>query len=460
MEDNEHIHKHLKDSMNEFLVQPKLNSFDAIIEKLEKKRRRIFLIFFYPGALLFTLGTLFFLNDFDISKTSLLTQKNTDNEIKNGPLSKNLNAKSLIKNKPESNLKPTPTISNKKIAKAPTQSVLLENKNTSSEKSSSISQKDQEVVSASEVNNKLIHEVAKETSQENLSQVILDEKTFVEADKLQAMSAYLPAIERPLIIQDKLVEDNFVVTNNDTLKKKKHLKILIGLAFNPQLGTYHFQTNKNSAIGELYSEAYLNNKKKQNSFKFNYAWGLKAGVLIKDKWEILLGFGLQRYNQEEKIEPLLPTGPVPTVSGPKQFDSFNLYSAAAVKTGETYLNKYNYLDFSLEASKIFDYKSILKIKLGTGFHLQHLAFRKSSSMIIIDSPSQFYYTNGFNSSINNWQYTINLKAGVIEDLTKKIQVQLCPNFFYSPSSMFNDEYAIKQKSYGFGLEASLLFKIR
>ena len=58
MEENEHINKHLKNSLDEFLVQPKMNSFDEILIKLEKQKRKRFLIFFLPGAALLVLGAL------------------------------------------------------------------------------------------------------------------------------------------------------------------------------------------------------------------------------------------------------------------------------------------------------------------------------------------------------------------------------------------------------------------
>jgi hypothetical protein len=101
----------------------------------------------------------------------------------------------------------------------------------------------------------------------------------------------------------------------------------------------------------------------------------------------------------------------------------------------------------------------MKLKAGLGVHLQQLTFRKKSRMIISDAPDSYYYSSGNNSSINSFLYSFEIKGGIIEELTKKMQIQFCPNFFYSPTSVFKKDYVIKQKNYGLGLEVLFLFKI-
>ena len=468
MEDNEHINKHLKESMDEFLVQPKLTSFDDIIKKVEKKRRRKFFIFFFPGALFLAFGTiaLFNINSFIPSKDSGITLNNpstrtgalkSKSEVEKTTTAPHRTAPSSSATEPTQ----IPKEINSKVSSPSTILTQPKKKTFSPKKENSLLSETTSLTEPfSPADENTITSSKEEILNEPAEQILLeDKKELVQADKLDPIPLYLPLVSmRSDLIPTDAVSDALVIAEQDSLKKKNKVKFLIGLAFNPQFGSYLFQKNSNTP-DKTFSEDYLTNKKEQNSFKYNYAWGIKTGILIKDKWEILVGFGFQRYNQEEKIKPLTPTGPVPTVANFNKSEALTLNSSVVAKSGQTYVSKYSYSDFSLEGSRIIDFRSLLKVKMGVGLHMQHLSFRTNARMIIADSPTQFYYGNGYNSSINSWQSVISIKGGLIEDLSKRIQVQLCPNFFYMPNSMFKKDYVIKQKAFGFGIEALLLFKI-
>ena len=317
--------------------------------------------------------------------------------------------------------------------------------------------------SSEEKINRVISNNGTRQSEKEVERMYTDTEDLVEVDNLNAKAMYLPFLKRSSdLLPSNSNPEALLLSKRDSVTPKKPITFLVGLAFNPQLGGFQFQNNTSAAIPRSFSEPYLKSKKVQNALSFNFAWGLKAGIVIKDKWEVLIGFGFQRFNQKEKIEKLVPGQPMPTVTNMNLTEEKSLFAynvGTVAEPGETYVNKYNYSDFSLEAHRIITCKKVFRLKMGMGFHMQHM-LRKTSNIITVNSPDHYYYGNGFNSSINKWQSAITLKGGIIEDLSKTIQVQLCPNFFYSLNSMFKKEYVVKQKPYGLGVEASLFFKIR
>src|SRR4051812_20000134 len=55
MENEQNIDEHFKRSLQDFKVQPKLRSFDMVMQKMERrKKRRLFFVLFFSGLVLFS----------------------------------------------------------------------------------------------------------------------------------------------------------------------------------------------------------------------------------------------------------------------------------------------------------------------------------------------------------------------------------------------------------------------
>jgi hypothetical protein len=470
MEDNEDINKHLKNSLNEFSVQPRMTSFDEVIKKLERKRKKRFLLLFFSGTLLLTLGAGLL---YSVDKNASTIAHNTTNEKTISETSNSTSPKSnskieeslAIKN-PENSSKPT-------FEKITSEKKITETKKSEQKNQRAAKQKTKSIQIPKSVTPKLPHssspaDAADHDTKPSTSEGIVlethNKHETIFADKLFPKKLVLPI--SPLnknILLDSLLIVELDLPKEDSAKKTRKVEFLFGLSYNPQFGTHHFLQNNESAFDQEFSKAYLKNKKDQSAFKFNYSIGIKAGMLIKNKWELLAGFNYQRYRQEEKMKQLAASGSGPTVTSVGNMlnssSNFENVDGEPAALGKIYVSTYRYLDYSLELNRLFDFRRTMKLKAGLGVHLQQLTFRKKSRMIISDAPDSYYYSSGNNSSINSFLYSFEIKGGIIEELTKKMQIQFCPNFFYSPTSVFKKDYVIKQKNYGLGLEVLFLFKI-
>jgi|GEM_PF-3353165 len=481
MEDNEHIDKHLKNSLDGYMVPPRITSFDDILLKMKKKRRRRFLIFFFPG-LLFLIGGMFLVtNNFshtkDLKEHDLLTVSGdrsannaTFTEKPPAPGSASINgttprqnqASSVDQSPPLDPDKPDtqkkyPVMSGHSAHKMPGPGNVNARIPLEEKKQEQIrSQKQEQAIS---VVNAIPQPIKPDT---------------LDVDFLESKQLLLPQREMLREIVLMPLWEPVVTGGRDSTKKQKPLRFAIGLAFNPQLGSYHLQKNKNTWYDETSQDMYLKTKKEQNKGTFDYAFGLKMGMIVRDKWEILLGLGFQKYTQLEKITTLVLTpstagsGPSPNgTSGTPQVSAFlaadPTFGDFPAEPGRTYRNEFRYWDYSLEVNRFFTLKNGLRTKLGLGLHSQRRTqfLSNGSQVVVVGENSGFYISDGY---INAWQIArslsvIHLKAGLIEDLNKTIQVQFCPTLQYSLNSMYAKNYLIRQKSIGLGLECLLLFKI-
>lgn len=495
MEDQDNINEHLKNKLEAFTLTPRMSSFEEIQKKMEKKKRRGLFLFLAPGFFLILgiMGYLFFFNEIpselavhkenpESSKTKkVLTEpatgkttvasdihieKSEEETINHFNTKKNKVKNSDLKIQKE-NIKTTSKVITKK-----TNPVTSEKKSTETDTRqkhsylkgvNTITKREDDLTKLAlnktvekeerEVNeNGLSVAKTKETEKSNQTEILPNTPDTLEL-------VYLPlTFERSVknMRIDSVKEIPMAKNLNDSTKKEKRVNFFIGAAFNPQMVAYTFKQSKtNTTAQNTFSNNYLQAKKNKNEFTFNYVYGLKAGVLFKNKWEILAGIGFQKYTQKDRA---LLSLAYQSNTGSSQGIAPSISYNSAPDPNAIYKSVFKYYDFSLELAKIYTFNRFFKVKTGLGVHAQK--FRMKSNIYTIDIGNTLQYDAIVNNQLSSWIGDVNLKAGLIEDITKTIQFQVCPNVFYSPTSMFKKSYAVNQKNYGFGLECLLLFRLR
>lgn len=465
MEDNEYINKHLKNSLGAFLVQPRLSSFDQVLDKMKKKKRRRFLLFLFPGLFLFfTVLTAVYLNTSTSTTLAFLRSPKPDVTQSKDLVSveNKISAKLPTLNQPGTagwpqgakepasmdEREPTQDHGNThKKANIPpnaqatpdTAGAPSPQKNAAAELSALVDPADHEEPVTDTVN-------------------YLGPKRFIPTISLNEKELLLTAIN----------ESSPGLDLRDSAKKERSVHFLAGVYYTPQWGSFYFSENKKSYhSGTSFAGSYLKTKREQNEFRFFHCFGIKAGVTIKDKWEILAGFGLQKFTQDETLVTNPSPGPVPngpTLSsanpGTTNKDPARAYNFDMKLNGNgTYTNIYRYRDYALEVSRFYKLGRAARIKGGVGLHARHMSARSNSPVISAESASSYGY-GAPNWSVRKWLGTVAFRAGLIENLNKRIQFQACPVVFCSLNSMFVSSYVIRQRAYSAGLECSLLFRLR
>lgn len=489
MEDQDNINEHLKARLEEFKLNPRMTSFDEIQKKMKKKKRRGFFFFLIPGIFLVLGLTGYFSFIKEVSIQKPLADKNTERFETERPasLSGSEQMEGLKRNKLPEKISKNNRLNSEKMKQ--NTETLFSGENKKNKRSvNKLSAPEQTIKPSKEISGqksfvsqsisvakkKRRQQEAKESSHASLSDTenlsynnreggtekfenaeILPITT--EAMLLKTMPLIYPGVAQSMRV-DSLKE--IALNRNDSIIKEKKLNFFVGLTFNPQLGAYLFTQQKVSAFEKEVSDAYLKAVKSENVPLFNYGCGLKAGILINQKWEVLVGFGFQRYIQKSKAV-LIPVSSFTNQSTaiPSTYVS-NTNNAA--DPNAVYKSTFNYYDFSAEIARYRTFNRFFKIKFGLGLHAQKLSGRSQlfSDEKAVATAQYDGYSLYTPQQLKKWIGNVNLKAGLIEDLTKNIQFQACPNVFYSPTSMLTKANYLKQNNYGFGLECLLLFRLR
>lgn len=452
MEDLENIDKHLKQSLEDYSVQPRITSFDAVLKKLEKrKKRRFFIWILFPGIAV--LGGLLFLGSFSLFNPNDYTER-----ITNTPRSTVTRLKAKIPYPQRSTLPDktiTQSVSKTKKSSTP--------KNETKRKSSPNKTKKQKRESpvylsiATKNNTDSVTPIANVIPQEPSSLIIVDITPELMPDRLEPIQKALMSEHRTpdsVFFVSELAFD-FVKDSVISGKPKKKIKFLIGLDYTPQLSSYQYSKNKqyDDDGAPAFQELYRKNRKSQTAFDYNHSFGIKTGLIIKDKWELLFGFGYQRYVYKEKSYQLGGNGNLQSLGignvNPQALSNTNAST-------EFNQSKFSYFYYSTDASKYFRINHFMKAKAGVGLQINQL---HRVNTIFVASPNDYYYGNKEQAPVSKWMCNVNVTMGFIQDLGARAQFHLSPGFFYSPNSMFNNAYVIKQKAYGFNLECLLLFRL-
>lgn len=229
----------------------------------------------------------------------------------------------------------------------------------------------------------------------------------------------------------------------------KRYHFLLGLHVDPQVMRFTLTENRDrdalydSLYGKDFTGNYLNQRRKFNKPVFSYAYGLKAGLAIDKKWEIWLGIGYQRYVYKDVMSPM-PFSNTSTITLTSSIQSLDPANATVV---------YSYASYSAELRRTGQLNRWLRMNNGLGLRVTHL----SSQRVSVRTNGYYFSDMSFFNSLSGWGAVMEAKTGAIADLGRRFQFRLSPGLFYSPSSLFNKSYLIKQKPYGFQVEAMLVY---
>ena len=438
MKQNKQIDEHVSRLLKEHEARPALSSFDAVLARLQKKRRKRLLWIFFTGL---GLSGSIFLAYYSVTAGKNISSEKTITVQYDRPTTGQPDVIALQKtiaethavNDQQASLKETLSKTGGEKNKA--QSSVPGNARTSqiipspAALSATFEKQTAPVPGSEQLFNAIPEKNNPVNERQNIQNASADGIVYLNAvtpvfiSASPEIDAYKPLALRPLL--------------NDSLNKKgkRPYKLYLGISINPQIANY--SVHKNPAFSSSAYNAYLRSKKEQAKFRFTYGFGLRFGLVYKDKWEFLAGFGYQQYNYYEKSPPFSTIGAIPLNTYPYNTNNPLIPGKDGFKT------TLNYSSYNLDAAKIITFKSLIKIKAGAGLQVNRL------------------FGTGFNTA--NASITVltpHIKAGAIYDITKKLQLQLCPDLYYSAGSVLNKNNAVRQNSYGIGLEGSLLFKIR
>lgn len=466
MEDNENIERHIRRSLKGYTLEPRFSSFEEIRKKLEKKRKRRFFFLLFTGLLISSAATLWLIRTLDNNEsvnvayktravdqtdvvqpeTRFTSQKEKIANVKGEVIGQALNPKDRIVKDQE--------ISRTQLFSSTSRSKVLLKKAIPF-----IQNKENGVTGINSEGVSSIPGKEPEAQKELSSQYRLEDSLY--PDRLVLESLSLPdSFSMKQLALRTLNNVDLVANKKDSLKKEKQIQLFIGAAFIPQLTKYYFLENKAGIVSSpTVAGGYIRDKKELNKLIFNYGWGLRAGLWINTKWEILAGIGLQRFEQNELVRPQATS----TISPPPSTGLLTPApsSAAAYDLRDfKQKNNFRYMDYSLHVARLFRISGNTSFKIGTGFHLQHIrSHLNNDELAVVDSRGIYYSVNSHDPVINQWLGTFQLKVGIIRSLNKTIQLQLCPLFSATLNSMYSRGYPIKQKNFGCGLETSLLFRL-
>lgn len=467
MEKNNNMDEHLKRTLEEFEVQPDIRSFHEVIRKMnEKKKRRRFIIFFWFGFLLLGASTFSLFNFFSsqnkntitktISKTDPLIVLKNKTRFEKAHTSPSKESVPLTTNDVQQKTDPV-NINSSEVKTSVTE------RNSIKDQVSSINTGVNNNSTTNNSKNKIKNNVAAiKKAAVNLKEEEMPSEKFIPEDQaisfLSVKDLYLPADttlrELLTVTPDTLNQPLAAVT--DSLKdKKKKIRFYIGINLEPKLSSYLY--SKNTHRNTVYNDAsdfaaqYLKGKKEQNAFRFNYAFGFKAGLNIREKYEVSVGFGFQNFKKTEKLYDYRNS--TPALTHPSAQYSFAFSDAEA---GSKTISNFNYYYYSIDASRIYRLSSKIHYKIGLGFQANQL---RHSYFIFVTSPNVYINTDNEYNPIAKWTYTTSFKSGIMFDAGKRWQFQVCPNIFYSPSSIYKNDYVIKERPYGFSVECAILFRL-
>lgn len=455
MEENEHIYKHIKDSLENYVLQPKVTSFDEILRRVEEKRKRRFLFFLFPGLILIVAG-LFFLFGSETPSREISVMEN-QSAFSKYPEEKA--ADKLVVDGGEKERKPVnkqasgnassalpgrePAVVKQDALPAPKKRVTI---NQSME---SVDTGNQDALNAA-------------AAPSELSGAFPESDSHMQADILSIKPVLLPAYGRVSdLVMDSLKISELPEEKRESSEKDKLFRYFAGIDFQPQATAFHFlensQRNSNfdNNAGEPYSAVYLRHRKKENAVNFNYSYGLKLGLVWRDRYEVIIGAGFQRFKGVETYVPV----PVAYVNSVVNNNLPNFYPSGLMsgQDNSEFVNMFRYRYYSLELGRYLNKSYFTRVKIAAGIQVNHIT--KSTNVYHVSHGHSHYESMNYYSVYNRFNYAVNLKIGFVQDLSRRLQIQFCPTVFYSINSMFARDYILKQKNLGAGLQALLLFKI-
>lgn len=486
MENKFDTDEQIRNVLRDFEAIPDSRSFDAILEKVNrKKKRRRFIIFFWTGLIALsgiTVPLAFFSDNAEKPSALTFNDTHTDDSSTHTATSQSnfsdMHADQQTKKALSSDLvNPSKLQATKpKTPESATAPGKEQKKFNASAAQISLTKPHSENINAEEKNkpNILATSIHPETTGENGSvmnafekpeQALSNTSKFVQkADTITVSghsdhTMYMIILQAPLPV-DSVRRDVIAFIDEGSYpglfmvpEKKKTFAFYIGASASPQFNSFGLSVNPDSdptyqTSGINFPDAYLNNKKSQSRFNFSIPFGMKAGVQINNTYEIYAGIGYQCFAEKEK---LYAVGPTTIISIP---DSNNLYSGSAYST--LHKNSFRYLSYSLEANRLFQISKVIGFKLGIGCTGNQLL---RSEYAYVKAPNLYSQDVSGKEQLSPWLLTAKIKAGIIFNPNRRFQFHISPGFFYSPTSVFKKGYVIRQKPYGFDVECMMLFRL-
>lgn len=454
MEENNYMEGHIRQSLKSFELQPNVQSFHNIMQQLDKeKKRRRFIFFLWSGA-----GSLLVLSALWLFVS--LNGTKAENIVSEHKIMKQEKGQVVKANK-----------------KSPgTGAALKENKfrenniHQTNEPLTESHQSKSMLNSATEIARpKKISTHSQDTgSEETESKIPLGD--YKPEAGINSKAVPQQALENPFMAlpqntvwismehgpeEIKLTESPYMVNWDSLLEDKKRVNFYIGLGFDPQLGALIITRNKQPSsspstiptLSAVNKDAYLADSKKNNKLRFNYAYGLRLGMNFRNRYELLLGLGFQKFTYQQSVLPFAPYT--------------NSTADPLIASSNAYHRIIRYYNYTLEGSKIFTRNSRLRYKAGLAVHVDHLWYveRKINFKSgFFDFLSPYYKAN---PTPDNTQllFTLTAKTGVMYNAGKRWQFQLCPSLYASLNSMMDRAFPIRQRPFGVGLEGMVLFRL-
>jgi len=488
MENQFNTDEQLRNALRDFEAVPDSGSFDAILEKMNrKKKRRIFVIFFWTGliALSGIMVPLIF-NFRETAKPSAnhtsqtqavsLAQEETSTHNTPHPAITTPDSRTSEASAPSTKTASSLHLPNPEASAAPAITAATQAPEAGITSASSRAKHHSGKTSAEELNKQGLAGNHPESNHKMKAASGLPEQTGTlhnsplrsKQDKdSQAVSAEtITSVMYMNMIQTRLPVDSNRQDISTSLKepaypalfiapeKKNSFAFYLGAQASPQLSRSVFSRNAHrdpvyNESAENFPEAYLNAKKQQSQLRFNLPFGIKAGLQINKRYEVLAGFGVQSFTEREK---LYAAGPSTVTS---VIDPGIAYNTAA-NFSVPYKNQFHYLYYSLEANRLFQLSKAIGFKLGLGVSGNQLI---NSNYVFAVSPHTYGQTLRGREHLSPWLLITKVKAGLIFNANRRFQLHMSPGFFYSPTSVFKKEYVIRQKPYGVDLECLLLFRL-
>jgi hypothetical protein len=451
MEDNYNIDEQLRRLMQGLEVQPDIRSFDAVIRKMErKKKRRAFILFLWAGLAMLLFAPLVF------SWLSAHQRRSPSFIHKSGrEQASSITIGSAAALRPGAAIlsRPRAGVSVSVTATAPDAGMHTLTAPEMTNKSIPPASRQKALPSAATITVKAEDDTATdwEPTITTANNSIPSPAESLSGKEPGEHYLYLPPTTASLA--DTLPEREAVLQLPlpyplPLLPKPKSSEFYFGLSLNPQLGSFLVFKNPGSSPTDTAFSNFLNQARKQQyHLRLQYAFGIKAGRIYREKYELFAGFGFQRLQGWEDN-----TNSGRTYTTSPAIPNTQLSNQAALPQEQVY--RYSYL--SVEAARLYRHRSF-KFRLAAGFQFNYALYSmraiewRSLKPVLVK-----YYMGG---TVARWHGLAHLKFGITRQIGK-MQVQLNPGVYCALNSVFYKKYILNQYPYGFQLEAVMLFHLK
>lgn len=464
MEDKFYIDDIYREKMSDFESQPALDSFDAVMNKLQaaRRRKRLALILIFAGIL--GLGSWLTAPYFKSTETKAGNTVAQNRPLKKASPSQNELHNAITKevqagNEVADKIVKTSTIKNTQKEKIHNSITDLVSTQKSTETPGDQSPQNTTTITfVTKMPTEAL--VLGGTRQEDLNKPGSDSSqyhSFISLAQKECDMFYLDDY------QDVVRTNNIVDRELLYIKERLHRPVLqMYLAVAPVFIKSSFRLNNSAYIqpggtGFDLGKAYLSDRRLQNSFEPSMFYSVSGLIRYYSGWELGASLGFLRIKNKEKVYNL----PVSLISNPPTmaFNSATPSSAGALSihsdpSGDTYVNTFGYISAGISASRILR-AGRQYFMAGGGIYFNQVIY---SRFINLSNNGQAYYTSA-NEVLNPVNLNVVFKLGYTRQLSPRAGLRLLPLFIYSPTSVFNENYLLSQKRYGFGVEGGITFRI-